>query len=840
MKETNVIVAMGLVILLCLACSLVTASESVVVNGVPAKFAVGTHDPQEIQPLTTIGQCSTDDCISKYVNSTMSPLDGAGYGGIHVTSNPTGASVYGWLTTQKWGYFGTTPYDFYDLEGGYSYNIKVSKYGYVDQSRLVPVNTGYWTTAYFQLVPVTAPPVASFTGTPTTGTAPLTVTFTDTSTNTPTSWSWNFGDGSTSTTKNPSHAYTSAGTYTVKLTATNSAGSNLFTRTNYITVRSSGGGPVANFVGTPTSGTAPLTVQFTDFSTNMLTYSSAQNPQESGSGFITKTIPVQGTLPQVTPDSSSPSRGYYGRYPLMHFTKDQMDEMQNQIKVSTKYSAPQNTLATGSKNLLSYLPYTPSERDQGQCGDCWVWAATGALEIDHNIKSGISDRLSIQYFNSKYNSGSGSNWACCGGWLSTFTNWYRKDKTPIPWSNTNAGFGDASRICEKYATAVPISSISSQPNYQLNSISYSTISTYGKTQATAINNIKSALNSNKAVEYSFYYGDSGWNDFQNFWGDDSETTIFDPTSHNGEVQTGGHSVLIVGYDDSTDPNNPYWLVVNSWGVTSKRPNGLFRLKMNMNYDSVYYYSGYTYQQHIFEILNSDFAGSTTSWSWNFGDGSTGTSQNPSHTYTSTGTYSVALTATNSAGSNTLTRTNYITVGSPTTTASTIGVFRQGVFYLRNSNSAGNANTVFSYGAATDKPIVGDWTGKGYDTVGVFRSGTFYLRNSNSAGNANTVFSYGAATDKPIAGDWNGDGMTEVGVFSNGVFKLRSSTGGTYAQFNYGTTGDTPIAGDWNGDGTTEVGVFSKGLFNLRGSTGGTYAQFNYGTTGDVPVAGKWM
>ena len=114
------------------------------------------------------------------------------------------------------------------------------------------------------------PPVANFTGTPTSGTAPLTVTFTDTSTNTPKSWSWNFGDGSSvnSTQRNPVHTYATIGTYTVKLTATNSAGSNIFTRTNYITVNSPVVTPVASFTGTPTTGKAPLIVTFTDTSTN--------------------------------------------------------------------------------------------------------------------------------------------------------------------------------------------------------------------------------------------------------------------------------------------------------------------------------------------------------------------------------------------------------------------------------------------------------------------------------------------------------------------------------------------------------------------------------------------
>ena len=87
----------------------------------------------------------------------------------------------------------------------------------------------------------------------------------------------------------------------------------------------------------------------------------------------------------------------------MQFTKDQLDEMQNEINAAPKYSAPQQLFTAiqsslpSSMSLLSYLPYTPSQRDQGSCGNCWVWASTGALEIGHNINSGISDRLSIQY-----------------------------------------------------------------------------------------------------------------------------------------------------------------------------------------------------------------------------------------------------------------------------------------------------------------------------------------------------------------------------------------------------------------------------------------------------------
>jgi serine protease len=113
------------------------------------------------------------------------------------------------------------------------------------------------------------PPVAAFSGTPTSGTYPLTVTFTDASTNSPTSWAWTFGDGGTSTAQNPSHVYAAAGSFTVTLTATNAYGSDGETKTGYITVTAPNTNPpVAAFSGTPTSGTIPLTVVFTDASTN--------------------------------------------------------------------------------------------------------------------------------------------------------------------------------------------------------------------------------------------------------------------------------------------------------------------------------------------------------------------------------------------------------------------------------------------------------------------------------------------------------------------------------------------------------------------------------------------
>ncbi len=53
-------------------------------------------------------------------------------------------------------------------------------------------------------------------------------------------------------------------------------------------------------------------------------------------------------------------------------------------------------------------------------------------------------------------------------------------------------------------------------------------------------------------------------------------------------------------------------------------------------------------------------GAPSTWRWRFGDGTASLQQNPVHTYTTPGTYSVTLTVTNGQGSDSLTRSAYIT------------------------------------------------------------------------------------------------------------------------------------------------------------------------------------
>lgn len=157
-----------------------------------------------------------------------------------------------------------------------------------------------------------------------------------------TSWLWNFGDGATSTQQNPSHTYTAAGTYNVSLTVVGSTGTDTETKNGYITVtggstgnstitglvtdaitgepiagalvsvaglsattNSQGnytinnipaGALVAGFSANQTSGSAPLTVVFSDQSTensNTVTCSQTGYITYSNSQVV---IPLGGSL----------------------------------------------------------------------------------------------------------------------------------------------------------------------------------------------------------------------------------------------------------------------------------------------------------------------------------------------------------------------------------------------------------------------------------------------------------------------------------------------------------------------------------------------------------------
>jgi PKD repeat protein len=148
------------------------------------------------------------------------------------------------------------PSHVYVAEGTYTVTLTASNAGGSDTE----TKAGFITVTFTE-------PVANFTANVTRGTAPLFIQFNDTSDNSPTSWSWKFGDGGKSSEQNPVHEFRDAGSYTVSLTAENTAGKDTIKKSEYIEVEPLNS-PVASFTANRTSGKAPLTVLFNDTSAN--------------------------------------------------------------------------------------------------------------------------------------------------------------------------------------------------------------------------------------------------------------------------------------------------------------------------------------------------------------------------------------------------------------------------------------------------------------------------------------------------------------------------------------------------------------------------------------------
>ncbi|KKG23085.1 cell surface protein [Methanosarcina sp. 2.H.T.1A.6] len=220
-----------------------------------------THASNLPEPVIPIADFSSN------VNSGNAPLD------VIFTDKSTG-------TPTKWDWnFGDgtnsadqNPAHTYSSAGTYTVTLTVSN------SNGQTSKTGAITVLQTsEPVPEPLIPIADFSSDVTSGNAPLNVLFTDKSTGTPTAWNWDFGDGTNSADQNPAHTYSSAGTYTVTLTVSNSNGQT--SKIGAITVLQTSEPvpepviPVADFGTNAIQGPAPLTVQFTDRSQNTVYWS---------------------------------------------------------------------------------------------------------------------------------------------------------------------------------------------------------------------------------------------------------------------------------------------------------------------------------------------------------------------------------------------------------------------------------------------------------------------------------------------------------------------------------------------------------------------------------------
>jgi len=177
------------------------------------------------------------------------------------------------------------------------------------------------------------------------------------------------------------------------------------------------------------------------------------------------------------------------------------------------------------------------------------------------------------------------------------------------------------------------------------------------------------------------------------------------------------------------------------------------------------------------------------------------------------------------------------------------------WHLRNSHAPGPANRIFTYGLASDVPVVGDWDGRGGDGIGVARRQAgrlaWYLRNGNGPGRVNRAFTYGLASDLPVVGNWDGKGGDGIGVARRQAGRLTwylrngTSAGRPNRAFRYGLASDLPVVGNWDGKGGDGIGVARRTAGRLRWylrnrtSPGGPQRVFTYGMAAHTPITGNW-
>jgi hypothetical protein len=184
-------------------------------------------------------------------------------------------------------------------------------------------------------------------------------------------------------------------------------------------------------------------------------------------------------------------------------------------------------------------------------------------------------------------------------------------------------------------------------------------------------------------------------------------------------------------------------------------------------------------------------------------------------------------------------------GSGLETPAVVRGVRQGIdgdatlrWNIRQVPGSGLPDLVIRYGTLGDIPVVGDWNGTGVATIGVVRGNRWLLRNSNAAGPADIDFTFGEVGDIPVVGDWNGDGVDSPGMVRGDRWLLRNTNSGGPPEIDITFAGSgVPITGDWTGSGRHVPGWFSHGEWALRNSwTSGTAdTTFTFGEPSGRPV-----
>jgi C1A family cysteine protease len=192
-------------------------------------------------------------------------------------------------------------------------------------------------------------------------------------------------------------------------------------------------------------------------------------------------------------------------------------------------------------------------KDQGQCGSCWAFSTTGALESGYQIASGQLVSLSEQQY---VDCDGLPNLGCMGGQMSSALKWAEKNDICTEESYPYTAKGGLLSSCKSQGCSVGLKAGTVTGVKSLAGL-------IGK---CTDEDLKSALQG-QPVSIAI---EADQNIFQHY---------------TGGVITGNcgtntdHGVLLVGY--GTDGGNAYWKVKNSWGK-SWGESGFVRLEQGKN------------------------------------------------------------------------------------------------------------------------------------------------------------------------------------------------------------------------------------------------------------------
>jgi PKD repeat protein len=227
-------------------------------------------------------------------------------------------------------------------------------------------------------------------------------------------------------------------------------------------------------------------------------------------------------------------------------------------------------------------------------------------------------------------------------------------------------------------------------------------------------------------------------------------------------------------------------------------------------------------------------GEITSWSWTFGDGGTSTTQSPSHTFNAVGTYEVSLTATGPGGSDTETKTGYITVStSPVAEFSGTPISGNAPLTVTFSDLSTGSPTSWSWNFGDGGTSTTQNPSHQYSAVGTY---TISLTATNGCGSTTeTKTGYISVSEGPAVPVAEFSGTPTSGCSPLEVSFTDQSTGEvaswSWAFGDGGTSTAQSPSHTYNGTGTYEVSLTVTGP---GGSD--TETKTGYITVSTSPVA----